>query len=340
MKRISGVKFKDFGGDYELLEEIGRGSYSMVYKCKQISSGNIYAVKVIDEMQHDPTEEIQILLRFKGVSHIVTLRDVYNCDGKVYLVTDYLPGGELFDKIMRQKSFSEREACAIIEVLATTLNTLHKQMVVHRDLKLSNIVYADTNESPQSLCICDFGFAKQLRAENGLLMTPCYTAQFAAPEVLKMQGYQKACDIWSLGVILYITLSGRIPFATGPDDPPDVILRRIEMGPPRLKESCWNSVSDAAKRLVLSMLSVDPSQRPTAGEILNDPWIKNRNSLSNRPPYSLQLPDPQTVKATVAGFFKALKASPQTELEPVAASFLAQRRAKSKPSNKGSNNST
>nr|CDS25290.2 ribosomal protein S6 kinase alpha 3 [Hymenolepis microstoma] len=341
LKRISGVRFKEFTSDYELLEEIGRGSYSQVYKCRQISTGNIYAVKIIDETQQDPTEEIQILLRFKGIPNIITLRDIYDCNNKIYLVTDYLSGGELLDKIMRQKSFTEMEACAIVEVLASTLNTLHNQMVVHRDLKPSNILYADANESPQSLCICDFGFAKQLRAENGLLMTPCYTAQFAAPEVLKMQGYEKACDIWSLGVILYTILSGRIPFATGPNDPPDVILQRIEMGPPQLKESCWNSISDSAKRLVLSMLNVDPSQRPTAAEILSDPWIKNRNSLSNHPPYSLHLSDARTAKATVIGFFKALKSSPQTELEPVGSSFLAQRRARSKPlSGNESNSST
>ncbi|KAM7538559.1 hypothetical protein Aperf_G00000048700 [Anoplocephala perfoliata] len=333
LRRISGVKFKEFAGDYEILEEIGKGSYSTVYKCKQISTGTVYAVKVIDEAQHDPTEEVQILLRFRGVSNIVTLRDVYESNGKVYLVTDYLPGGELFDKIMRLKSFSEKEACAVIEVLARTLNTLHKQMVVHRDLKPSNILYANAEETPESLCICDFGFAKQLRAENGLLMTPCYTAQFAAPEVLKMQGYQKAGDIWSLGIVLYTMLAGKIPFATAPDDPPELILQRIEMGPPQLKEPSWNSVSDAAKRLILSMLNVDPSQRPTAFEILNDPWIKNRNSLSSGPALSLPLPDARTAKATLAGFFKALKTSPRTELEPVGSSFLAQRRARSKPLN-------
>lgn len=83
-----------------------------------------------------------------------------------------------------------------------------KKQVVHRDLKPSNILYAKPGGDPTTLCICDFGFAKQLRAENGLLMTPCYTANFVAPEVLKRQGYDAACDIWSLGVLLYIMLAG------------------------------------------------------------------------------------------------------------------------------------
>ena len=110
-----------------------------------------------------------------------------------------MTGGELLDKILRQKFFSEREASAVLQTLAKTVNYLHMQGVVHRDLKPSNILYADESGSPESLRICDFGFAKQLRAENGLLMTPCYTANFVAPEVLKKQGYDAACDVWSLG---------------------------------------------------------------------------------------------------------------------------------------------
>lgn len=80
--------------------------------------------------------------------------------------------------------------------------------VVHRDLKPSNIMYADNSGGSDSLRIVDFGFAKQIRATNGLLMTPCYTANFVAPEVLKKQGYDAACDIWSLGVLLYTMLAG------------------------------------------------------------------------------------------------------------------------------------
>jgi len=80
--------------------------------------------------------------------------------------------------------------------------------VVHRDLKPSNILYAKQSGTHETLRIADFGFAKQLRAENGLLMTPCYTANFVAPEVLKKQGYDAAIDIWSLGVLLYTMLAG------------------------------------------------------------------------------------------------------------------------------------
>ncbi len=75
-------------------------------------------------------------------------------------------------------------------------------------MKPANILYVDDSGDPDALRVCDFGFAKQLRAENGLLMTPCYTANFVAPEVLKRQGYDAACDVWSLGILLYIMLIG------------------------------------------------------------------------------------------------------------------------------------
>ena len=95
---------------------------------------------------------------------------------------------------------------------ASTISSLHQQGVVHRDLKPSNILYANPSGDPASLRIADFGFAKQLRAENGLLMTPCYTANFVAPEVLKKQGYDAAIDMWSLGVLLYTMLAGWVWF--------------------------------------------------------------------------------------------------------------------------------
>lgn len=108
---------------------------------------------------------------------------VYDDGSVVHLVMELMHGGELLDKLLKQKFFSEREAAEVLAVLADTLKYLHQQGVVHRDLKPSNILYATVDCTPASLRIADFGFAKQLRAENGLLMTPCYTANFVAPEV-------------------------------------------------------------------------------------------------------------------------------------------------------------
>ena len=88
--------------------------------------------------------------------------------------------------------------------------------MVYRDLKPANILYGDDRGDPGTLRIIDFGFAKQLRADNGLLTTPCYTANFVAPEVLKRQGYDAACDVWSLGVLLYIMLAGYVMIPAEP----------------------------------------------------------------------------------------------------------------------------
>ncbi|XP_042336304.1 ribosomal protein S6 kinase alpha-2 isoform X3 [Sceloporus undulatus] len=313
-----------FTDGYEIKEDIGVGSYSVCKRCVHKSTEAEFAVKIIDKIKRDPSEEIEILLRYGQHPNIITLKDVYD-DGKyVYLVMELMRGGELLDRILRQKCFSEREASAVLCTITKTVDYLHSQGVVHRDLKPSNILYMDESGNPDSIRICDFGFAKQLRAENGLLMTPCYTANFVAPEVLKRQGYDAACDIWSLGILLYTMLAGFTPFANGPDDTPEEILARIGSGKYALTGGNWDSISDAAKDIVSKMLHVDPHQRLTAAQVLRHPWIINREYLSQN---QLIRQDVHLVKGAMAATYFALNRTPQApRLEPVLSSNLAQRR--------------
>ncbi|XP_073686416.1 ribosomal protein S6 kinase alpha-3 isoform X2 [Garra rufa] len=313
-----------FNDAYEVKEDIGVGSYSICRRCIQKSTGMEYAVKIINKAKRDPTDEVEILLRYGQHPNIITLKDVYDDGRSVYLVTELLKGGELLDKILRQKFFSEREASAVLYTITKTVEYLHAQGVVHRDLKPSNILYVDESGNPESIRICDFGFAKQLRAENGLLMTPCYTANFVAPEVLKKQGYDAACDIWSLGVLLYTMLTGFTPFANGPEDTPEEILARIGSGKFCLTGGYWNSVSIEAKDLVSKMLHVDPHQRLTAAQVLKHPWIIHKDQL---PKYQLNRHDaPHLVKGAMAATYSALNRNVPPVLEPVGCSILAQRR--------------
>ncbi|XP_064270109.1 ribosomal protein S6 kinase alpha-2 isoform X4 [Passer domesticus] len=313
-----------FTDGYEIKEDIGIGSYSVCKRCIHKATETEFAVKIIDKSKRDPSEEIEILLRYGQHPNIITLKDVYD-DGKfVYLVMELMRGGELLDRILRQKCFSEREASAVLCTITRTVDYLHSQGVVHRDLKPSNILYMDESGNPDSIRICDFGFAKQLRAENGLLMTPCYTANFVAPEVLKRQGYDAACDIWSLGILLYTMLAGFTPFANGPDDTPEEILARIGSGKYALTGGNWDSVSDTAKDIVSKMLHVDPHQRLTAVQVLRHPWIVNREYLSQN---QLSRQDVHLVKGAMAATYFALNRAPQApRLEPVLSSNLAQRR--------------
>uniref|UniRef100_A0A672J5C8 Ribosomal protein S6 kinase n=1 Tax=Salarias fasciatus TaxID=181472 RepID=A0A672J5C8_SALFA len=293
-----------FSDGYILKEDIGMGSFSVCKRCIHKTTNTEYAVKVREH--------------------------VYDNGKQVFLVTELMRGGELLDRILKQKFFSEREASAVLYTITKTVEYLHSQGVVHRDLKPSNILYVDESGNPESIRICDFGFAKQLRANNGLLMTPCYTANFVAPEVLKRQGYDVGCDIWSLGVLLYTMLAGFTPFANGPEDTPNEILGRIGSGHFSLTGGNWDTVSDAAKDLVSKMLHVDPHQRLSAKQVLKHPWIIQRDKLPNS---QLQHQDPKLVKGAMAATYSALKNSqPTPELKPIESSFLAQRRVKKLPS--------
>ncbi|GAU98029.1 hypothetical protein RvY_09232 [Ramazzottius varieornatus] len=313
--------------EYELREEIGKGSFSVCRKCLHKATGGIYAVKIVDRTKRDPTEEIEILSRYGSIPNIVKLREVLLEKDKVYIVMEYLAGGELFDRIFEQKYLKENEARDIMKTITEAVATLHEHGVVHRDLKPSNIMYAHADTAspapPSSLRIVDFGFAKQLRAENGLLMTPLYTLQYAAPEVLKMRNYDTACDIWSLGVIFYTMLSGKSPYASGPNDKPESILLRIESGVLPFHGSAWSHISAEAKDLVTNMLHADPGRRPTARQLLMHPWMKMAPSNVYRRDSK---PDISNLKATTSATYKALQSEPIGPLQPVGTSNIALRR--------------
>ncbi|XP_049820493.1 ribosomal protein S6 kinase 2 beta isoform X2 [Aethina tumida] len=336
---------RNFFDEYNLLEMLGAGSYSVCKLARHKTTGQNYAVKIIQKSLCDSREEVEILLRYGQHPGIVTLKNVYEDANKMYLVLQLLEGGDLLDYMLK-KYLCEREAAAILKRLATAVAYLHENGVVHRDLKPANILFASKDCNPESVTICDMGFAKQLRAENGLLMTPCYTANYVAPEVLKRQGYDAACDIWSLGVILYIMLSSKCPFSTAPNNSPQQILQRISSGRLDLQSGRWAHVSNEAKILVADMLHIAPQRRPTASKLVAHPWVNGKTASSSVGPQNVtQAPqvvveEPRTsengqdlgnLKETVAATFKAIATSPQVaHLGPVAMSELARRRFRDK----------
>uniref|UniRef100_A0A668ALG8 Ribosomal protein S6 kinase, polypeptide 2 n=1 Tax=Myripristis murdjan TaxID=586833 RepID=A0A668ALG8_9TELE len=268
---------------------------SVCRRCLHRVTAVEYSVKIIDRAKKDPSEEIEILLRYGQHPNIISLKDVYDDGQCAYLVQDLLRGEELLDRVLTMPNFTERDA-----------GVSHTN-VVHRDLKPSNIRYSDDTGLPESIRICDFGSAKQLRAENGLLMTPCYTATFIAPEVLKKQGYDAACDIWSVGILLYTMIAGFSPFASSPDDTPEEILAQIGCGKFVITGGNWDVVSDAAKDIVIKMLHVDPHQRLTAPQVV----LRSKWPTSN-------------CKGALSATYSALRrCAPAPVLEPVLSSSLA-----------------
>lgn len=312
--------------DYEFREKIASGSYSTCKKVVSKLDGKVYACKIIDKRKRDCSEEVEILSRFSSHPNIVTLHQVVEDTNYTYLIMDYLKGGELLDMILSQKYFTEREASSVLEVIGIAVKHLHDNGVVHRDLKPSNIMFADSRDV-RSIKICDFGFAKQIRAENGLLMTPCYTASWVAPEVLLEQGYDKACDVWSLGVLLYTMLAGHTPFASGNENSPRKILQRIGSGVVDMSSGNWRNISFQAKDLVQKMLHADPKRRICISDVLAHIWITERAKL---PVTKLHHGEIRTIKENVDKVLNSMNLDVGFKLKTIETSNIAKRRLEKK----------
>ncbi|XP_048516754.1 ribosomal protein S6 kinase 2 beta isoform X1 [Dendroctonus ponderosae] len=349
----------NFFDEYVLKDFLGAGSYSYCKLGVHKATGQKYAVKVIfryfkpatfpaesplfqiiEKSRCDCREEVEILRRYNQHPGIVSLKRVYEDTQSVYLVLELLTGGDLLDYMVMKGKLTEQESAVILKTLAKSIAYLHENGVVHRDLKPANILLADRN-APDSVRISDLGFAKQLKAENGLLMTPCYTKSFVAPEVLKRQGYDAACDIWSLGVIFYIMLCGCCPFGIRDPDSPQALLKKMDSGQLDSNEQ-WKSLSSEARVLVSIMLHVSPGKRPTAAQLDQHPWLNSqivhyygqRSNQLKSSQSQLQIHEREHthdltkhLKKTVEATFRAIATSPEIgPLGPIAMSELARRR--------------
>lgn len=269
---------------YEPKEVLGRGLASVVRKCVERASKKEYAVKIVDvsterqsekeakRLNEETLSEIKLLKMLAGHPSIITLHAFYPTPTFLFSIFE-VAQGELFDQLNRAVSFSEKKTRSVMRQLFHGVVFLHEKLVVHRDLKLENILCIDAH---RRVVIGDFGFAKQL--EPGQKLRDLFgTPGYLAPETLRCQMYEDAdgygleVDNWALGVILYTCLAGYAPFYHRQQLR---MMRMIQEGRYDFSQEEWENVSEGAKDLIRRLLTVDVSRRITSRECLDHPWIR------------------------------------------------------------------
>ena len=200
---------------------------------------------------------------------------------------DYVEGGELFDRIVEEGNFTERDASRITKQMTDAIQYLHENGIVHRDLKPENLLFRDHTPGSDIL-LTDFGLAK-IMDDTIALKTACGTPNYVAPEILMQRGYGKQVDVWSLGVILFIILCGYPPFY---DEQDPVLFELIMKGKFEFDERYWSEVSKPAKELISQMLQVDPVKRFDTYQV-GQRTLRNRRTTAWTYPLCLAL-DPGT----------------------------------------------
>jgi len=252
------------------------GSHGSVFRAKRRQAGEVYAVKTIVKAKKENQErgtkavkrEIDIM---RSIDHpnIVKLYVTFEDHRNVYLVMELCGGGALSSWLSGK--LVESEAAVLMEQILRAVDYLHGIRVCHRDLKPENVLFASTQPIMDNvLKLVDFGFACQFSPDLALcerVGSPGY----AAPQVLTGR-YDQMCDMWSCGVIMYLLLSGRLPFCA---ETSSGVQRRVYDGHFGFEISCWDDVSEDAKALICSLLMMDPDERCTAAQALGQQWLKN-----------------------------------------------------------------
>jgi len=265
---------------YELGREIGRGGFSVVVEGKDKRTGRRCAVKCVKKVKVEG-DDIKLLRReikiMKKVDHpnILKLFEVYEDEEESFLVMELVEGKELFDKIVEKGQYSEKDASNIVRQIVSAVEYLHSNGIAHRDLKPENLLSAGDDDT-EVIKIADFGFSKKFDEEK--LMTSCGSPGYVAPEVLTCESYDKAVDMWSVGVIIYILLCGYPPFYA--DNAP-ALFKKIMDVKYDFDDPSWDEVSEDAKNLIRHLLIKDPKERHTAKQCLDDPWVKG-TTASNK----------------------------------------------------------
>ncbi|XP_075516802.1 CBL-interacting serine/threonine-protein kinase 8-like isoform X1 [Primulina tabacum] len=257
-------------GKYEVGRTIGEGTFAKVKFAQNTETGESVAMKVLDrstiikhKMVDQIKREISIMKRVRH-PHVVRLHEVIASRTKIYIILEFITGGELFDKIVHHGRLSESESLRYFQQLIDGVDFCHSKGVYHRDLKPENLLL----DSQGNLKISDFGLSAIPAEGVDLLRTTCGTPNYVAPEVLSHKGYNGACaDTWSCGVVLYVLMAGYLPF-----DEIDLttLYGKIE----KAEFSCPSWFPLGAKSLIHRILDPNPETRIQIEEIRNDEWFK------------------------------------------------------------------
>jgi len=298
-------------------EHLGEGSYGRVETCVNVYTGFEYAVKIIEKTpgvfsRSKLLKEIEIYHLCRGQKNIIQLIEYFEEPEGFFLVFEKINGGPLLKHIQQRVSFTEEEASKIIKQLAEAIRHLHEKGIAHRDIKPDNVLCVSSN-SPCPVKLCDFDLCSQPVEIGGSntppLLTPVGSLEYMAPEVANTflwddyedcddeqmdLTYNKKCDLWSLGIIMYILLCGYAPFSgsCGADcgwnrgescqDCQESLFQNIKEQEVIFPPQHWSSVSKEAKDLIHQLLTKDSSRRLDANQLLNHPWIlceENTNKL-------------------------------------------------------------
>ncbi|XP_023261309.1 serine/threonine-protein kinase 33 [Seriola lalandi dorsalis] len=265
---------------YTFGRKLGQGSFGVVYEATHIGTQTKWAIKEVcrpaagsskvEMLEH----EIDIL---KQVNHdnIIHLKEVYETPRMMYLVTELCDGGELRHLLQRKRFFTEDETRHIICSLADAVAYLHKRNIMHRDLKLENILVKkspDVDDNDRiNIKVTDFGLsAKTGVGIENIMKEACGTLGYMAPEMMSGRGYSLWCDVWSIGVVMYMLLCGEPPFVSRKKAN---LLDEIMKKEVTFIQPIWDTVSDAAKNILTCLLKTDPAYRMSANQLLENPWI-------------------------------------------------------------------
>ncbi|PRW33551.1 calcium-dependent kinase [Chlorella sorokiniana] len=270
--------------DYTLGRVLGKGAFGVVRLALDKKTGQMYACKSISKAKLISPEDVEDVRREVDILNLVSphhtvagLKSVYEDRNAVHIVMELCVGGELFERIVSKGTFSEADAARFFRSMVEMVAHLHALGVMHRDIKPENFLLTDETDAA-NLKACDFGLSDFFKPDQRVSAL-IGSAYYVAPEVLR-RSYGPECDIWSLGVVLYILLSGMPPF-WGDDE--KAIFTSILRGNLDFATPPWPQISQPAKDLVRTILNFDTKQRATADQILQHPWLREHGVAPDKP---------------------------------------------------------
>ncbi|PWA91754.1 NAF domain-containing protein [Artemisia annua] len=259
-------------GRYELGRTLGEGTFAKVKFARNVETGENVAIKILDKekvLKHKMINQIKReISTMKLIRHpnVIRMHEVMASKTKIYIVLEFVTGGELFDKIATRGRLKEDEARKYFQQLINAVDYCHSRGVCHRDLKPENLLL----DASGCLKVSDFGLSalpQQVR-EDGLLHTTCGTPNYVAPEVINNKGYDGAkADLWSCGVILFVLMAGYLPFE---ESNLMALYKKIF----KADFSCPPWFSASAKKLIKRILDPNPETRITTAEVIENEWFK------------------------------------------------------------------